>query len=218
MRIAILGGTGKEGQGLALRWARAGHAVVIGSRDAERARARAKELSLAGAGAIVGDDNVSAIAGADAVLVAVPYTGHGALLTELRRALEGHIVIDITVPLKAPRVREVHLPPGGAAALEAQEILGQGTRVAAGFQHVSSVLLSDLSRPLEGDVLVCSDYADARSLAIGLVGDLGMRGLDAGPLRNAVALEALTPVLLYMNKRYGVEGAGIRVAGLPPGS
>jgi NADPH-dependent F420 reductase len=218
MRIAILGGTGKEGQGLGLRWTRAGHAVVIGSRDAERARARAKELSAAGAGEIGGNDNVSAVGGADAVVVAVPYTGHGELLKELRHALESHIVIDITVPLKPPRVREVHLPPGGAAALEAQEILGQGTHVAAALQHVSSVLLSDLSRPLEGDVLVCSDHDDARSLAIRLVGDLGMRGLDAGPLRNAVALEALTPVLLYMNRRYKVEGAGIRVAGLPEGS
>jgi NADPH-dependent F420 reductase len=214
MRVAIVGGTGKEGQGLALRWTRAGHKVVLGSRDAERARARARELTAAGVGEVAGDANVSAIAAADAVLVSVPYSGHGELLTELRGALEGRIVIDITVPLKPPRVREVHLPPGGAAALEAQAILGANVHVAAGFHHVSSTLLADLSRPLEGDVLVCSDHDDARNLAIGLVRDLGMRGLDAGPLRNAVALESLTPVLLYMNKRYGIEGAGIRVAGV----
>jgi len=214
MRVAIVGGTGKEGQGLALRWTRAGHTVVLGSRDADRARARAKELTSLGVGEISGDDNVSAVRAADAVVVSIPYAAHGDLLTELRRPLEGRIVIDITVPLKPPRVREVHLPPGGAAALEAQAILGSTVHVAAGFHHVSSTLLGDLTRSLEGDVLVCSDHDDARTLAIGLAGDLGMRGIDAGPLRNAIALEALTPVLLYVNKRYGIEGAGIRVAGV----
>jgi len=214
MQIAILGGTGREGRGLALRWAKAGHSIVLGSRDAERARSRAQELSSLGQGTIRGGDNVSATDGADAVLVSVPYPAHGDLLTELRQALDGRIIIDITVPLTPPKVREVHLPPGNAAALEAQAILGTGAHVAAALHHISSTHLADLGRPMEGDVLVSSDFDDARELTIGLVRDLGLRGLDAGALRNAVALEAMTSVLLHINKRYGVEGAGIRIAGV----
>lgn len=212
MRIAVLGGTGREGRGLALRWAKAGHCVVLGSRDAERARARAKELSSLGCGDVGGGDNTWAAGGADAVLVSVPYAAHAELLTELRPALDGRVVIDITVPLNPPRVREVHLPPGHAAALEAQAILGAGARVVAALHHISSTHLGDLGRAIDCDVLVCSDHDDARALAIRLIGDLGLRGLDAGPLRNAVALEALTPVLLHLNKRYGAQTAGIRFA------
>lgn len=214
MRIAILGGTGREGHGLALRWAKAGHTIVLGSRDAQRASVRARDLSSLGHGKIIGDDNVSATAGADAVLVSVPYSAHGKLLTELRHVLHGRIVIDITVPLEPPRIQEVRLPPGNAAALEAQAILGTSTHVAAALHHIGSTHLADLDRPLEGDVLVSSDFDDALRLTIGLVADLGLRGLDAGSLRNAIALEALTSVLLHINKRYGVEGAGIRIAGV----
>lgn len=214
MRIAVLGGTGKEGRGLALRWAKAGHAVVLGSRDGERARAKAAELSELSGKAIGGADNASAAGGAEIVLLSVPYPGHAALLTELRPALEGRIVIDITVPLQPPRVREVHLPAGQAAALEAQAILGAGSRVVAALHHASSVHLGDLDHALEGDVLVCSDDDAARSTVMGLVGDLGMRAIDAGPLRNAIALESLTPVLLHINKKYKVEGAGIRFVGI----
>jgi len=214
MRIAVLGGTGKEGRGLALRWAKAGHSVVIGSRDAERARSKAKELSDLSGKDIAGADNVSAASGAEVVLLSVPYSGHAALLTELRAALQGRIVVDITVPLQPPRVREVHLPAGQAAALEAQAILGAGARVVAALHHVSAVHLGDLDHALEGDVPVCSDDEAARTVVMGLVGDLGMRAIDAGPLRNAIALESLTPVLLHINKKYKVEGAGIRFVGV----
>ena len=214
MRIAVLGGTGREGHGLALRWTKAGHSIVLGSRNAERARARAGELTLLGHGEIKGSDNVSALAGADAVVVSVPYAAHGEALRNLRAALDGRVVVDITVPLKPPRIHEVHLPLGRAAALEAQAILGPRTRVVAALHHVSSTHLRDLSHPIGSDVLVCSDFDDARALTIDLVGDLGLRGLDAGPLCNAVALEALTPVLLHLNKRYGADGAGIRLVGV----
>ncbi|HEY8040268.1 MAG TPA: NADPH-dependent F420 reductase [Polyangiaceae bacterium] len=213
MRIAVLGGTGKEGRGLALRWARAGHAVVLGSRDAGRARDRAGELSALGCGDIRGGDNAWAAGEAEIVLVCVPYAAHAELLTELRAVLQGRVVIDITVPLRPPRVQEVHLPPGQAAALEAQTILGAGARVVATLHHVSSSHLGDPERAIRCDVLVCSDHDDARALAIDLVGDLGLRGLDAGPLRNAVALEALTPVLLHLNKRYGAK-AGVLFEGV----
>jgi NADPH-dependent F420 reductase len=215
MRIAVLGGTGKEGRGLALRWARAGHSVVIGSRDAGRARERAAELATLSGKDIGGADNASAASGAEVVLLSVPYAGHGALLGELRAVLEGRVVIDITVPLQPPRVREVHLPPGQSAALEAQAILGPGARVVAALHHVSSVHVGDVDHALEGDVMVCSDDDAARALVMGLVGDLGMRAVDAGPLRNAIALESLTPVLLHINKKYKVEGAAIRFVGVP---
>jgi NADPH-dependent F420 reductase len=214
MRIAVLGGTGKEGRGLALRWAKAGHDVVLGSREADRARAKAEELSSLSGKTVRGSDNASAAAGAEVVLLSVPYAGHAALLSELRSVLQGRIVIDITVPLQPPRVREVHLPAGQAAALEAQALLGPGVRVVAALHHVSSIHLGDLDHALEGDVLVCSDDEAARALVVELVGDLGMRALDAGPLRNAIALESLTPVLLHINKKYKVEGTAIRFVGV----
>jgi NADPH-dependent F420 reductase len=214
MRIAVLGGTGKEGRGLALRWAKAGHAVVLGSREVERARAKAGELSAAVGRQVDGADNASAVAGADVVLLAVPYSGHAALLSELRPSLQGKLVVDITVPLQPPRVREVHLPAGQAAALEAQTILGADARVVSALHHVSSVHLGDLDRALEGDVFVCGDDEGARTVVVSLVGELGLRGVDAGPLRNAIALESFTCVLLHINKKYKVEGASLRVVGL----
>jgi NADPH-dependent F420 reductase len=214
MRIAVLGGTGKEGRGLALRWAKAGHDVALGSRDADRARAKAQELSALAGRPVTGTDNASAAAGAEVVLLSVPYSGHAALLTELRGVLEGRVVIDITVPLQPPRVREVHLPAGQAAALEAQALLGDRVRVVAALHHVSSVHLGNLDHALEGDVMVCSDDEAARATVMGLVGDLGMRAIDAGVLRNAIALESLTPVLLHINKKYKVEGAAIRFVGV----
>jgi 8-hydroxy-5-deazaflavin:NADPH oxidoreductase len=215
MRIAIVGGTGREGRGLALRWAKAGHAVSVGSRDAERAKAYAVELSALGFGTIEGGDNAAILKDAEVVLLSVPYPAHGDLLRTLRPHLEGRIVIDITVPLQPPRVREVHIPAGQAAALEAQEILGDGIKVVATLHHVSSIHLADAAHTIDCDVLVCSNHDDARAKIIALLGDLGLRGLDAGSLRNAVALEALTPVLLHLNKKYAVPGVGIRFTGLP---
>ncbi len=212
MRIAIIGGTGREGRGLALRWARAGHEVAVGSRDAERARARAAELSGEGLGTgtgqgqgqgkIGGGDNAWAVAQSEVAVLTVPYGAHAETLRGLKEVLIGRILIDLTVPLKPPKISEVHLPEGQAAALEAQAILGEGTQVAAALHHVSSAHLSDAEHAVEGDVLVCGDSAEAKAAAIALVGDLGARALDAGPLRNAIALEALTPVLLGLNKRY----------------
>ena len=211
MRIAIVGGTGKEGKGLALRWARAGHRVAIGSRDAERAREKAAEL---GEG-VSGGGNVEVVADAELVVLAIPYTAHGDTLRSLCDALNGKIVVDITVPLQPPKVSVVHLPPGRAAALEAQEILGPGAKVIAALHHVSSVHLGDPSHALECDVLVCGDDVAAREQVIALISELGTRAFDAGPLANAVALESLTPVLLHMNKRYKTSGIGVRFTGVP---
>jgi len=217
MKIGLVGGTGKEGRGLALRWARAAHEVVIGSRDAARARACADELSTRlhaqAAATLTGGDNAAA-ADADVVVICVPYGAQAETLGELAGALAGRIVVDLVVPLAPPDVTRVRLPAGGAAALEAQRLLEGRARVVGALHHVSSVHLQDLDHSLEGDVLICGDDAHAKDVVLGLVGDLGMRGLDAGPLANAVALEAMTPVLLYMNRRYKRPGLGLRISGL----
>jgi len=215
MRVGIIGGTGKEGRGLALRWARAGHEVTIGSRDAERGAQSAAKLSEQGHGTIHGSDQAGAVKDADIVVMSVPYSAHAETLQSLKDALQGHIIVDITVPLKPPKVREVNLPAGTAAALEAQKILGDGVRVIAGIHHVGAAHLVDVEHLLEGDVLVCGDDKEAKQKVLDLVGDLGVRALDAGALKNAVALESLTPVLLHINKKYGAEGAGLHITGLP---
>lgn len=226
MRIAILGGTGREGRGLALRWAGAGHEVAIGSRDKDRAATVAAELqgSLAPpagpphegrAGSIRGADTAGALEGAEVILVSVPYAAHRDTFEALRAVVGDRVVIDITVPLRPPKVQVVNLPEGQAAALEAQAILGAERKLVAALHHVGAAHLGDPGYAIDCDVLVCSDHADARDLVIRLVGDIGLRGLDAGPLRNAVALESLTPVLLHLNKRYGSKGAGVRFTGLP---
>jgi 8-hydroxy-5-deazaflavin:NADPH oxidoreductase len=214
MRIAVIGGTGKEGRGLAVRWAKAGHDVRIGSRDAERARERAAELATLSGGRVAGGANSEVASDCEVAVLTVPYAAHAATLQELRPALAGKILIDITVPLKPPKVQRVELPPGRAAALEAQELLGPETRVVASLQHVSSVHLADPGHAIECDVLACSDDPAALEVALGLIEDLGLRGLDAGPLVNAIALESLTPVLLHMNKRYKSPGSGVRFTGL----
>lgn len=215
MRIGIVGGTGREGRGLALRWAAKGHAIVVGSRDAARAQEKARELSAeltGGVGPISGGSNEEA-AGAEVVLLTVPYAAHADTLKGLRSALAGRIVIDITVPLVPPKVTQVNLPAGTSAALEAQVLLDPTTRVVATLHHVSSAHLGEPGHAIDCDVLVCSDDQDARTAAIGLIEDLGLRGLDAGVLKNAVALESLTPVLLHLNRKYKTN-TGIRITGL----
>jgi NADPH-dependent F420 reductase len=214
MKVAIVGGTGKEGRGMAARWTQAGHTVFIGSRDAARAQAAAEELKAQVGGAVQGGDNRWAIAQGDIVVLSVPYAGHRETLLGLKDDLRGKILVDITVPLRPPEVRKVSLPEGKAAALEAQALVGDVAKVVAAFHHVSAVHLSDLAHPLECDVLVCSDDADAREQVCKLAEGLGTRGLDAGALVNAIALESLTPVLLQLNRRYKSAGAGIRFTGL----
>ena len=212
MRIGIVGGTGREGRGLALRWAKAGHAVAVGSRDEERARARAEELpgaSPAAPSRAVATGRWAVESRADAVLLSVPYAAHGETLRALAPHLAGKVVIDITVPL-GPRakVHEVHLPEGQAAALEAQAILGPSVKLVAALHHVSSAHLGEADHAVDCDVLDCADDPAAMALALGLIEQLGVRAFDAGPLRNAVALESLTPVLLHLGKRYKRAGLG----------
>lgn len=213
--LAILGGTGKEGAGLAMRWALKGYRVIIGSRAAEKAERRAREMN-----AELGDDlltglaNEDAAAAADIVILSVPYSAHGPTLCGLREQCRGKILVDLTVPLKPPEIMAVNLPEGDAAAIEAQAMLGDSVSVVAAFQNVSAIKLRQLDRDVDCDVLVCADDADAKSAVIELVIAAGMRGIDAGPLKNAVAAESLTPILLHINRAYKVKGAGIRITGL----
>jgi 8-hydroxy-5-deazaflavin:NADPH oxidoreductase len=215
MNIALIGGTGKEGSGLAVRWARAGHRILIGSRDAGRARAKAAEYVAAGHGTVEGGDNAWAARASDVAVIAVPYAAHRETLRGLQEALAGRIVVDITVPLAPPRVSQVHVPPGHAAALEAQAILGPATPVVAALHHISSVHLADPAHAIECDVLFATSDERARATMEALISDLGLRAVDAGALANAVALESLTPVLIHLNKKYQCAGTGIRITGLP---
>jgi len=217
MRIGIVGGTGREGRGLALRWAAKGHEIVLGSREAARAKDKARELAAElpdGGERITGASNEEAAGAGEVVLLTVPYAAHADTLRSVREALAGRILVDITVPLQPPKVTQVHLPQGTSAALEAQALLEPSTRVVATLHHVSSAHLGDPGHAIDCDVLVCGDDEAARTVVIGLLGDLGLRGLDAGALRNAVALESLTPVLLHLNRKYKTN-TGIRITGLP---
>lgn len=208
MRLGIVGGTGKLGSGLAQRWARAGHTIALGSRDAAKARAHAAELGAKGF-AVLGGDNAWAAGEGEVVVLTVPYEAHGDTIRAIAQAVAGKVLVDVTVPLKPPKVSRVHLPAGQAAALEAQALVGASTPVVAALHHVSATHVADLEHAIECDALVAGDDARAKGVAIGLMRDLGMRGLDAGPLVNAIGLESLTPVLIHLNRTYKSGGAGI---------
>jgi NADPH-dependent F420 reductase len=215
MRIGIVGGTGKQGRGLAVRWARAGHAIAIGSRDAVKARGYIAELAEQGHLGIDAGDNAWAARQSDVVVLTVPYEAHRETLLAIKEAAAGKVLVDVTVPLKPPKVSRVYLPAGQAAALEAQALLGESTPVAAALHHVSATYLANPSQPLDCDVLVAADDARAKTTTLGLIRDLGLRAFDAGPLVNAIALESLTPVLIHLNRLYKSEGAGIVFTNLP---
>jgi 8-hydroxy-5-deazaflavin:NADPH oxidoreductase len=213
--VAVIGGTGKEGSGLAMRWALNGYRVIIGSRDAERAASHAYALNRRlGADVITGMANPDAASQANMVVLSVPYSAHYDTLEAIREHLEGKLLVDITVPLLPPKVRTVYVPEGKSAALEAQMQIGDGVRIVSAFQNVSADKLQDPNSVIECDVLVTGDDEDAKAEVAQLVAAAGMRAVDAGPLVNSVAAEALTPVLLYINKKYGIKGAGIRITGM----
>lgn len=215
LTIAVIGGTGKEGSGLAMRWALHGYRVIIGSRDAARAQAHAQELNARlGDELLTGEGNPDAAAHADVVVLSVPYSAHHDTLAGIAPALNGKIMVDISVPLQPPKVRTVHLPEGKAAALEARAQLGEGVRIVSAFQNVSAEKLGDPETVVDCDVLVTGDDAEAKAAVFRLVEAAGMRPIDAGPLENSVAAEVLTPVLLFINRKYGVKGAGIRITGV----
>jgi 8-hydroxy-5-deazaflavin:NADPH oxidoreductase len=215
MKIGIVGGTGREGRGLAVRWAKAGHEVFIGSRQAVKGSAKAAELSKEFGVTLQGGDNIGACTHADLIVVTVPYSAHRPTFESIKDAVGDKTIVDITVPLQPPKVRSVNLPQGQSAALEACALLNKGTRLVAALHHISSEHLSDPEHTFDCDVLVCGDDEAARAKVISLVADLGLRGVDAGILRNAIALESLTPVLLHINRHYKSVGSGIRITGIP---
>jgi len=220
-RIAILGGTGAEGSGLACRLAKAGEEIVIGSRDAARAQGTAKQLRerIGGNVRIEGMDNLSAAGACDVAVLTVPFSGAAALLKQLKNVWKpGTIVIDTTVPLAATvggaatRVLGVWQ---GSAAEQTKELLPAGVSLAAALQNLGAELLAG-DAPVECDVLVCSDDEKAKQVASDLVGKIpGARALNGGKLENARIVESLTALLIGLNLRYKVHGAGIRFTGLP---
>jgi hypothetical protein len=214
--IAVLGGTGHEGAGLAMRWAKAGLTVVIGSRDAARAAEKAAEIAALTGGTVSGADNAAAAAAAAVVVLAVPYAGQAATAESVAAELQGKILIDVTVPLVPPKVARVQLPEGGSAVEALQRRLGEGVKVVSAFQNVSAHQLADLAHDVDCDVLVTGDDEAARETVCDLARKAGMRAFAAGPLANSAAAEALTSVLISINRRYKVAaGAGIRITGIP---
>lgn len=207
--IGILGGTGDLGSGLAKAWARAGYAVVIGSRSAEKAEAAAGEME----GKVRGAGNADAAREADVVVLAVPFASHEATLLEVREAVQGKILVDAAVPLVPPKVSTVQLPAEGSAAQIAQKLLGDGVRVVSAFHNVGAAKLHSGGRA-DCDVLVFGNDKEAREAVIELAGAVATRGVDGGVLANSAAAEALTSVLIGINRRYKVPGAGIRITGL----
>ncbi len=215
MNIAIIGGTGALGSGLALRWARAGHSVTIGSRDGDRAAQISAELSKKAGVSITGKDNVSAAAAGDLVAMAVPYASHAATLESVKSHLSGKIFVDVTVPLMPPKVRTVQLPEGGSVAKAVQTQLGENVRVVSAFQNVAAAHLNELDHSIDCDVFVCGNDKAARATVIKLAADANMKAWHAGRIDNSAVAEALTSVLIFINGTYKIDGAGIKIIGEP---
>ena len=212
--ISVIGGSGELGGGLAMRWAKAGLPVIIGSRDAERAAEVASKLNAAAGNELAkGMDNLAAARAGDIIVLAIKFSHHATTLTELKDALAGKILVDTTVPLVPPKVARVQLPEGGSAAVIAQKLLGEEVQVVSAFQNVSASSLVSDTAP-DCDVLVTGASPDARTTVVELAEAAGFRAWHAGPLENSVAAEALTSLLIFMNKKYGSDHTGIRITGI----
>jgi 8-hydroxy-5-deazaflavin:NADPH oxidoreductase len=214
LTVAVLGGTGKEGKGLAYRWAKAGYKLLIGSRTPEKAITTAAEIIelMDGSGSVVGMSNREAAEQANIVVLTVPYAAHRDTLEGVKEAVKGKLFIDVTVPLVPPKLSKVQMPAAGSAAQEAREILGEGVEVVAAFQNISHEYLLG-NGDVDCDVLVTGTSKEARREALKLVEAAGLTGWDAGPIENSVVVEGLTSVLININKQYGSTHAGIRVTG-----
>ena len=215
MKIAILGGTGDEGFGLGYRWAAAGHEIVIGSRKEEKGAQAAVDMKeRLPNGNISGTDNLSAAQQAELVVLSVPYWAQESTLESVSSALEGKILLTVVAPTGEKAARVHRLESGLSAAEEAQKQLGEATRVVAAFQNIGAHHLLDLEHEMDCDVLVCGDKKDDKAVAIQLCEDAGLRGVNAGALQNARAVEELTAVLIAINIIHKVKSAGIRITGL----
>ena len=212
--VAIIGGTGDLGSGLARLLAGSGYTVVIGSRAKDKAEQAASELASQLDATVTGNDNRGAAGAGDIVILCVPYSNHDLMLAEIKPVMNGKILVDAVVPLVPPKVSVVQLPAAGSPALVAQRILGADVRVAAAFHNVGAKKLHG-GEKADCDVLVFADDAAVREQVIALADVIATRGVDGGALANAVAAETLTSVLIAINRRYKVPGAGIRITGLP---
>ncbi|MEM7299547.1 MAG: NADPH-dependent F420 reductase [Pseudomonadota bacterium] len=217
MTIAIIGGTGPQGQGLALRFARAGIAVALGSRDSGRAGEIAADLSSRlpdGSAAISGHDNLSAVAAAEEfVILAVPWSGHNATLDTIKGGLNGKILVDIVVPLKEGDPKKVDMPPEGSATEAAQAIVGDTAQVVGALHNVSAHTLNDLNADINCDVLVCGNALAPRKKVMELAETLGVTAYNAGDAEAARCIEAITPILIRINisKAVPFSHAGVKI-------
>ena len=216
--ISIIGGTGQLGHGLALRLARAGYPLIIGSRCGEQAKEFAQRVSRELVqeniqdSVLAGMDNVSAAKSGHCVFVTVPFSAHRQILESINEAVQGKILVDVTVPLVPPRVARVQLPPEGSAGQIAQELLGEEVRVVSAFQNVAAVHLQT-QNTIPCDVLVTGNDKAARQFVIDIISSIGMRGFHAGLIHNAAAAEALTSVLINLNKQFKTH-AGLQFTGI----
>ena len=216
MKIGIVGGTGKEGAGLGARWAQAGHEIIIGSRDAARAQAKAAELAAAVPGAwIMGGGNCESAAVAEVVVLAVPADGLSATIPDVKAACRGKVVVSTVVPLTFGGPRLFTPPPPGSAAEVAQELLGPEARVVAAFHHIAAHELSATEHAIECDLLLCGADTEAKKRVGELGASMGLRAIDVGALTNAGPLEGITAVLATINRRYKLKNSGIKITGLP---
>ena len=210
--IAVIGGTGQLGAAIARRLVKAGKSIIIGSRDPVKAEAAARQLGAELGCEVAFGGNVAAADAAEVVILTVPFASQRTTLEDIRSSVAGKIVIDTTVPLMPPKVMRVQLPPEGSAAQRAQEILGEPVRVVSAFHNVAAhKLMTDAF--VECDVLVFGDDKSAREVAVSIVEACGLRGLHGGVLANSAAAEAMTSVLIFLNKHYSVDGAGVRITG-----
>jgi 8-hydroxy-5-deazaflavin:NADPH oxidoreductase len=208
LRIGIIGGTGKLGSALAGRWAKAGLKIAVGSRDQPSAEALAASLG----GNITGHSNADAAAQADIIVVTVPFSAQKDTLLSISPHVQGKIVLETAVPLVPPKVARVQLPSDGSAAVRAQIILGESVRVISAFHNVAAHKMAR-ETDLDCDVLVFGDEKSSRDIGVALAGAAGLRGIHGGGLANSAAAEAMTSVLIFINKFYSVDGAGIAISG-----
>lgn len=213
LTLGILGGTGREGRGLAYRWAKAGYHVIVGSRSEERAVAAAGKLNdRLGKELVEGLVNREAAEACDIAVLSVPYSAQQETLDSVRGQLSSKVLVTVTVPINPKDRFAVHMPEAGSAAQEAQQLLGEGVKVVAAFQNVSHAHLNE-DGPVPCDVLVCGDSEAAKEQVLHMVSAAGLVGWDAGPLQNAVVVEGLSSILLWINRYYEMKSAGIRITG-----
>jgi NADPH-dependent F420 reductase len=211
--LSIIGGTGDLGSGLARGWSKAGYPVILGSRASDKAEQSAAALQAEGFKNVSGTTNASAAEKGEIIIVAVPFSNYEASLAEIKDAVKNKIVVTAVVPLVPPKVFVVQLPQAGSAALMAQQALDSSTRVVGAFHNVGAQKLHAGSKA-DCDVLVFGDDAEARTEVIKLADAVSNRGVDGGALANSAAAEALTSVLIAINRKYKVKGAGISISGL----